>query len=67
MPLASWLRGPLAEPLEAALESLGRRGYLEARPMRRLFAEHLSGASNHADALWILYMLELWHRVFRVG
>lgn len=67
VPLASWLRGPLAEPLEAALESLGRRGYLEARPMRRLFAEHLSGASNHADALWILYMLELWHRVFRVG
>ncbi len=66
IPLAAWLRGPLAEPLEAALEALGRRGHLEPAPMRQLFEEHRSGRADHADKLWILYMLELWHRVFRV-
>ena len=66
VPLAAWLRGPLAEPLESALESLGKRGWLAAAPMRRLFEAHHSGAEDRANELWILYMLELWHRVFRV-
>jgi hypothetical protein len=34
--------------------------------MRRLFEAHHSGAEDRANELWILYMLELWHRVFRV-
>lgn len=66
VPLADWLRGPLVEPLEAALESLGRRGYLAPEPMRALLEEHRTGRFDHADRLWILYMLELWHRVFRI-
>jgi asparagine synthase (glutamine-hydrolysing) len=66
IPLAKWLRGPLAEPLEAALDSLGQRGYLEREPMRQLFEEHRGGRADHADRLWILYMLELWHRVYRI-
>jgi asparagine synthase (glutamine-hydrolysing) len=67
VPLAAWLRGPLAEPLEAAIDRLGRRGYLEPAPMRNLFEEHRAGIADHADRLWILYMLELWHRVYRIG
>jgi asparagine synthase (glutamine-hydrolysing) len=67
VPLAAWLRGPVAEPLEAALGSLGRRGYLRAAELTRLYDEHRTGAADHAHKLWILYMLELWHRVFRVG
>jgi asparagine synthase (glutamine-hydrolysing) len=66
IPLAEWLRGPLAEPLSGALDSLGNRGYLEKRPLRELFDAHQSGRFDHADRLWILYMLELWHRVYRV-
>ena len=67
VPLAAWLRGPIAEPLEAALSTLGSRGYLAAGPLRRLFDEHQAGVADHASKLWILYMLELWHRVFRVS
>lgn len=66
IPLAEWLRGPLAEPLTAAIDSLGRRGYLEAAPMRALVDAHIEGRNDHASQLWILYMLELWHQVFEV-
>ena len=66
VPLAEWLRGPLEEPLHAALESLGRRGYLAPAPMMRLFEAHRARRIDAADRLWMLYMLELWHRVFRV-
>jgi asparagine synthase (glutamine-hydrolysing) len=67
VPLAAWLRGPVAEPLEAALGALGRRGHLRGAELTRLFDEHRSGTADHAHKLWILYMLELWHRVFRVS
>ena len=66
VPLAAWLRGPLRDRLDDAIDSLGQRGYLAKAPMRRLFDGHQSGRYDFADQLWILYMLELWHRVFRV-
>ncbi|MFN3200648.1 MAG: asparagine synthase (glutamine-hydrolyzing) [Bradymonadia bacterium] len=64
IPLAEWLRGPLAEPLSAALSSLGDRGYLAAAPMTQMCTEHQAGTHDHSSQLWILYMLELWHQVF---
>jgi asparagine synthase (glutamine-hydrolysing) len=67
VPLAGWLRGPIAEPLEAALTALGKRGYLAPAALRRLFDEHQAGIVDHSAKLWILYMLELWHRVFRIS
>ncbi len=64
VPLAEWLRGELRPMLEEAVESLGRRGFFEAREVRRLASEHLSGAADHRDRLWLLLVFELWCRRF---
>ncbi|HVY62268.1 MAG TPA: asparagine synthase C-terminal domain-containing protein, partial [Planctomycetota bacterium] len=65
VPLASWLRGPLAGWFEA--EVLGAdahvRGRLDARFLRQLWDEHRSGARDRSYALWAVWMLERWHRV----
>jgi asparagine synthase (glutamine-hydrolysing) len=64
VPLTEWLRGPLRPLLEEAMASLEKRGLLEAAELRRLTAEHLSGAADHRDRLWLLLVLELWQRRF---
>ncbi len=66
VPLATWLRGALAE-LAADLLSEGRmrrRGLIEWAPVRRLIDEHGSGRRNHADRLFALMVLELWQAAF---
>jgi asparagine synthase (glutamine-hydrolysing) len=64
VPLTQWLRGSLRPLLEDALSTLAARGLLEPGEIRRLLAEHLSGAADHRDRLWLLLVLELWHRRF---
>jgi asparagine synthase (glutamine-hydrolysing) len=64
VPLTEWLRGPLRPLLEDAMATLAGRGLLEPVEIRRLTAEHLSGAADHRDRLWLLLVLELWARRF---
>src|SRR5262249_31973196 len=64
VPLTEWLRGPLRPMLEDGMSTLGRRGLLDAAEIARLTAEHLSGAADHRDRLWLLLVLELWARRF---
>jgi asparagine synthase (glutamine-hydrolysing) len=64
VPLTEWLRGSLRPMLEDAMGSLQKRGLLDAAEIRRLLTEHLSGAADHRDRLWLLLVLELWHRRF---
>jgi asparagine synthase (glutamine-hydrolysing) len=64
VPLTEWLRGSLRPMLEEAMASLAKRGLLEAAEIRRLTADHLSGAADHRDRLWLLLVLELWYRRF---
>jgi asparagine synthase (glutamine-hydrolysing) len=62
-PIGSWLRRELREGVEACLfapASLGRELF-ERAALRRLWQTHLDGA-DHAHELWMLLMLELWHR-----
>ena len=66
VPLARWLRGPLAE-LAADLLSearLRRRGLLRPAPVVRLIDEHRAGRRSHADRLFALMVLELWQQAF---
>lgn len=64
VPLTEWLRGSLRPLLEDAMATLSERGLLESREIRRLTQEHLSGAADHRDRLWLLLVLELWARRF---
>jgi asparagine synthase (glutamine-hydrolysing) len=69
VPLATWLRGPLAEmSLELLSETrLRQRGLVATEPVSRLIHEHRSGRRNHADRLFALMVLELWQQAFWDG
>jgi asparagine synthase (glutamine-hydrolysing) len=66
IPLAGWLRRDLRELGRDLLLSdrAAGRGYFVASEVRRLWEDHQRGARNHAQHLWALMMLELWHRLF---
>ena len=69
VPLAAWLRGPLAPWLRATLLAPPalRRGYFRPAVVRRLIDDHLAGRADHAALLWALLVLEEWHQAFIDG
>lgn len=62
VPVAQWLRGPLREWAEGLLseERLRREGFFQPAPIRRKWAEHLSGAQNWHLHLWSVLMFQAW-------
>jgi asparagine synthase (glutamine-hydrolysing) len=64
IPVASWLRGPLA-PLLADLlgrDRLVRQGLFKPDEVERRIREHQSGRRDHRKPLWTLLMFQLWCR-----
>jgi len=66
MPLVHWMRQELKRDLvEILLEPRTlERGYYSRTALRRLVEEHTSGRRDRSHELWLLLMLELWHRNF---
>jgi asparagine synthase (glutamine-hydrolysing) len=66
MPLVHWMRHELKRDLvEILLEPRTlERGYYSKVALRRLVDEHTSGRRDRSHELWLLLMLELWHRNF---
>jgi len=64
VPLADWLRGPLAGRVREAVlgERLRDSGYFEPRELRRLVDEHQRRTGDHATPLWMLVMFEAFLR-----
>lgn len=62
MPVDSWLRGPLREWAENLLDEkrLQKEGYFNPEPIRRKWAEHLSGRGNWQFELWSIFMFQSW-------
>jgi asparagine synthase (glutamine-hydrolysing) len=69
IPLADWLRGPLRDWSEFWFDEkrLGCEGYLNPKPIRKKWEEHLSGARNWHYWLWSVLMFEAWLARAQVG
>lgn len=62
MPLEVWLRGRLRDWCESLLDEkrIREEGLLDARLVRRMWNEHISGKLDHTDRLWAILQFENW-------
>lgn len=69
IPVARWLRGPLAPLLERLLapDRLQRQGLFRPDEVARRVAEHRAGVRDHRKPLWTLLMFQLWHETWLEG
>jgi asparagine synthase (glutamine-hydrolysing) len=69
VPLARWFCKELREMAHDVLLSphAMQRGYFQPQAIAKLLDAHCRGEANHAEHLWDLLMLELWHRTFIDG
>lgn len=68
-PLTTWIRGPLAEATESAIEALPS-DWFDRERLRAVLSAHMSGRANHDRLLWSLLVLDAWrqrHGVRRIG
>lgn len=66
VPVGPWLRNrfrPLLDDFILGERTLAR-GLFNPEVLRELVANHDAGKGNHAERLWSLINLEIWHRVF---
>ncbi len=66
VPIGRWFRGELREFMADHLlgHRASERGLFERPVIERLIDDHLRGRADRAHHLWVLLMLELWHREF---
>ncbi len=62
VPLATWLRGPLAEPVREASSWAAREIGLDERILAVAWDEHRRGAADHAERLFAVGVLGRWCR-----
>ncbi|MBX6313386.1 MAG: asparagine synthase (glutamine-hydrolyzing) [Isosphaeraceae bacterium] len=63
IPVARWLRGPLANLLDELLgpRRLARQGLFRPEEVARRIQEHREGIRDHRKPLWTLLMFQLWY------
>ncbi len=63
IPVARWLRGPLAPMMGSLLapDRLRGQGLFQPEEVARRIEEHRSGVRDHRKPLWTLLMFQLWY------
>ncbi|MFO0907201.1 MAG: asparagine synthase C-terminal domain-containing protein [Isosphaeraceae bacterium] len=63
IPVARWLRGPLAPLLDRLLSTdrLATQGLFDPTAVGRRVREHRAGVHDHRKPLWTLLMFQLWY------
>jgi asparagine synthase (glutamine-hydrolysing) len=66
LPLVHWMRQEMkGELIRVLMEPRTlQRGYFNPQSVKKLLDEHVSGRRDRSGQLWVLLMLELWHRNF---
>lgn len=66
VPIGEWINLQLRERISQDLNDSRTltRGYFDQNYVRMLTDEHRRGRRDHSHSLWILWMLELWHRQY---
>jgi asparagine synthase (glutamine-hydrolysing) len=66
IPLAAWLRRELRELAQDVFASRAfrERGVFDAAAVERCLADHVSGAADHGEHLWLVLGFEMWARRF---
>ncbi|MBA2620608.1 MAG: asparagine synthase (glutamine-hydrolyzing) [Acidobacteria bacterium] len=66
VPINEWINVQLRERIRADLSDRRtlERGYFEKSYIQTLLDEHSKQRRDHSYALWLLWMLELWHRKY---
>jgi asparagine synthase (glutamine-hydrolysing) len=64
LPLGRWLRTGLREMVGDLLSpaAVARRGYFKPRVVSNMVDRHMKGGDDIGNRLFVLLMLELWHR-----
>ncbi|MBT4888012.1 MAG: asparagine synthase (glutamine-hydrolyzing) [Rhodospirillales bacterium] len=64
IPIGQWLRGPLRDWAEDLLDpvKLEQDDMLNAVPIRSVWQQHLSGASNNEVQMWTVLMFQAWRQ-----
>jgi asparagine synthase (glutamine-hydrolysing) len=66
VPLARWFREDLRSTVQEVVLSdrALERGYFEPAAIKRMVNDHVQARSDHAQRLWALLILEMWHQAF---
>ncbi len=66
VPINEWINSQLKDRIHGILgeKRTLERGYFEPKYVKTLLDEHAENRRDHSHSLWILWMLELWHRQF---
>lgn len=69
VPIGDWINAQLRDRMRETLgaKRFVERGYFEGKYIETLLEEHSKNRRDHSHALWILFMLELWHQKFMDG